>query len=177
MRNLINIIEDEYKIEKNDFADEYKIEKNDFVETRGGRKSILRELAELAKPIVSSADGDPADDEKAKRNESPPEPAPAPAPAPTPAPPQSQPTEPEDNDEGASAGKIDVRSLIRKLPDVDSPRDFLTAYSKVRKGEIQNISQQEMQQMGYAFISLLRSGGKDMQNIIQKLAKIHQNKE
>jgi hypothetical protein len=69
-------------------------------------------------------------------------------------------------------GNLDVRSLIKLLPEVTEPQRFLTAFQKVKRGQEDRLTRHELLQFALAFISLLKEGREEKFKIIRKLSMI-----
>lgn len=69
-------------------------------------------------------------------------------------------------------GSVDVRGLLKFLPEVTDGPKFMTAMNKIKQGQIKNVNRLEMTQLALAFVSLLGDANDDRIKAVRKLATL-----
>lgn len=69
-------------------------------------------------------------------------------------------------------GSLDTRGLLKFLPEVTDPNKFLLAVNKIKRGQMEQVTRQEMTQLALAFVSLLGDANEDRMKAVRKLATL-----
>lgn len=72
----------------------------------------------------------------------------------------------------AIKGNLDVRGMLKLLPEVDNQTQFMTGFNKLKQGREDSLTRQEMTQFANAFISLIKEPKEDKLAILRKLSMV-----
>lgn len=69
-------------------------------------------------------------------------------------------------------GSLDTRGLLKFLPEITNPTQFMSAINKIKRGDMERITRPEMTQLALAFISLLGDANEERMKAVRKLATL-----
>lgn len=78
----------------------------------------------------------------------------------------------DDVDSGLE-GSLDIRSLVKMLPDVTDTNRFMNAVRKVQKGDVASLSMMETRELAHGFISLLKDDSGTTMKVLNKIKGVH----
>jgi hypothetical protein len=79
----------------------------------------------------------------------------------------------DDEVDNSLEGSLDIRSLVKMLPDVTDTNRFMNAVRKVQKGDVASLSMMETRELAHGFISLLKDDSTMTMKVLQKIKGVH----
>lgn len=70
-------------------------------------------------------------------------------------------------------GTLNPTALLKFLPDVTDKPKFVSALRKVMRNDEERLNRFELEQLGRAFISLVREESQDKMTTIRKMFQVH----